>query len=57
MVIKVIGFLWCTQKLLKVKKENLVKASKQILCSQEKVLVLKWDSETFVLTDDEFSLI
>ena len=32
---------------MKVKKENLVKASKQILCSQEKVLVLIWDSENF----------
>ena len=28
-----------------MKKENLVKASKQILCSQDKVLVLIWDSE------------
>ena len=37
-------------------KENLVKASKHILCSQEKVLILKWDSENFVFTDDGFSL-
>ena len=40
-------FLWCTQNLVKVKKENLVKASKQILCSEEKALVLIWDSEKF----------
>ena len=45
------------QNLLKVKKENLVKASKQILCSKEKVLVFKWDSENFVFTDNGFSLI
>ena len=38
-------FLWCEKNLVKVKKENLVKASKKILCSQEKVLVLIWDSE------------
>ena len=42
---------------MKVKKESLVKASKQILCSQEKVLVLIWDSDFFVFTDDGFSLI
>ena len=44
---------------MKVKKENLVKGSKQFLCSQEKVLVLIWDSESFffVFTDDGFSLI
>ena len=32
---------------MKAKKENLVKASYLILCSQEKVLVLIWDSENF----------
>ena len=34
-----------TQNLVKLKKENLVKASKQIWCSQEKVSVLIWNSE------------
>ena len=29
------------------KKENMVKASNQILCSQEMILVLIWDSEKF----------
>ena len=29
----------------KGEKENLVKASKQILCLQEKLLSLNWDSE------------
>ena len=32
---------------MRVKKENLVKASKLIFCSEEKVLVLIWDSEKF----------
>ena len=38
-------FLWCTQNLVKVKKENLDKSSQQILYSQEKVLVLILDAE------------
>ena len=38
-------------------KENLVKASKQILRSQERVLVLIWDLKKIVFTDDGFSLI
>ena len=40
-----------------MKKENPVKASKLILWSQKKVLVLIWDSEKFVFTGDGFSLI
>ena len=42
---------------MKVKKENPMKASKLILCSQEKVLVLILGSEIFVFTGDGFSLI
>ena len=38
-------------------KKSLVKASKLILCSREKVLVLIWDSEIFVFTGDGFSFI
>ena len=40
-----------------MKKLNLVKASKLFLCSQEKLLVLIWDSEKFVFTGDGLSLI
>ena len=44
------------RNLVKVIKENLVKASKKILCSQEKVLVLILDSENFVFTGKGFIL-
>ena len=51
-------FLWCTQTLVKVKEENMVKMSKQILCSQEKVFSLNFGFRIFfVFTGDGFSLI
>ena len=42
---------------MKVKIENLVEASKQILFSHKKVLVLIYDSTFFLFTDDGFILI
>ena len=41
---------------MKVKKETLVKESRLILCSQEKVLLLIWESDKFC-DGDGFSLI